>query len=92
MEPLVNSLPVLVKGLGATADDALHAAVAVTTTDLVSKSAALEVRSCLYFPLFFPLSFTFLFLEEENAQHSGIWYYEENFGVMRQESGDEKRG
>jgi glutamate N-acetyltransferase / amino-acid N-acetyltransferase len=44
MEPLVQSLPVLVKGLGATAEDALHAAVAVTTTDLVSKSAALEVR------------------------------------------------
>ena len=44
MEPLVQSLPALVKGLGATAEDALHAAVAVTTTDLVSKSAALEVR------------------------------------------------
>ena len=47
MEPLVQSLPVLVKGLGATAEDALHAAVAVTTTDLVSKSAALEVRKSL---------------------------------------------
>lgn len=44
MEPLVKSLPALVKGLGSTAEDALHAAVAVTTTDLVSKSAALEVR------------------------------------------------
>jgi len=29
--------------LGAGAEDAHHAAVAVTTTDLVSKSAALEV-------------------------------------------------
>lgn len=44
MEPLVKSLPALVQGLGSTAEDALHAAVAVTTTDLVSKSAALEVR------------------------------------------------
>ena len=44
MEPLIRSLPTLVAGLGSTAEDALHAAVAVTTTDLVSKSAALEVR------------------------------------------------
>ena len=41
---LVASLPALVAGLGASAEDAHHAAVAVTTTDLVSKSAALEAR------------------------------------------------
>ena len=57
MEPLVKSLPTLVKGLGATAEDALHAAVAVTTTDLVSKSAALEVSIFSFFLLF--LSFFF---------------------------------
>lgn len=44
MEPLLAALPSLVKGLGSSDEDALHAAVAVTTTDLVSKSAALEVR------------------------------------------------
>lgn len=43
MEPLIAALPTLVGGLGSSDEDALHAAVAVTTTDLVSKSAALEV-------------------------------------------------
>ena len=45
LDALLASLPQLVAGLGASVEDAHHAAVAVTTTDLVSKSAALEVRS-----------------------------------------------
>ena len=44
LDALLASLPQLVAGLGSSAEDAHHAAVAVTTTDLVSKSAALEVR------------------------------------------------
>jgi glutamate N-acetyltransferase/amino-acid N-acetyltransferase len=43
MEPLLAALPTIVGQLGSTARDGLNAAVAVTTTDLVSKSAALEV-------------------------------------------------
>ena len=38
-------MPALVAGLERSLDGAHHAAVAITTTDLVSKSAALEVRS-----------------------------------------------
>ena len=68
MEPLVKSLPTLVKGLGATAEDALHAAVAVTTTDLVSKSAALEVTFFLFSVFFFSFPSSFFFLE--NGQQS----------------------
>lgn len=43
LDALLGSLPQLAASLGAGAEDAHHAAVAVTTTDLVSKSAALEV-------------------------------------------------
>ena len=43
MEALVNSVPKLASKLGSSVEDAHHAAVAITTTDLVSKSAALEV-------------------------------------------------
>ena len=43
MEALVNSVPKLASQLGSSVEDAHHAAVAITTTDLVSKSAALEV-------------------------------------------------
>lgn len=43
MEALLEGVPVLAESLGADAESALHAAVAITTTDLVSKSAALEV-------------------------------------------------
>ena len=46
-EELLTALPDLFKSLGATPRHALEAAVAVTTTDLVSKSAALEVRDGL---------------------------------------------
>ena len=45
MDALLAAVPRLAADLGSGAEDALHAAVAVTTTDLVSKSAALEVRS-----------------------------------------------
>ncbi len=44
LDALLGSVPKLAGGLGAGAEDAHHAAVAVMTTDLVSKSAALEVR------------------------------------------------
>lgn len=44
MEALLASIPRLAQSLGGGAEDAHHAAVAITTTDLVSKSAALEVR------------------------------------------------
>jgi len=44
MEALLEGVPVLAESLGADAESALHAAVAITTTDLVSKSAALEVQ------------------------------------------------
>ena len=43
MEALVDAVPKLASQLGSSAEDAHHAAVAITTTDLVSKSAALEV-------------------------------------------------
>ena len=43
MEALVDSVPKLASQLGSSVEDAHHAAVAITTTDLVSKSAALEV-------------------------------------------------
>ena len=44
MPALLEGVPALAASLGADAESALHAAVAITTTDLVSKSAALEVR------------------------------------------------
>lgn len=43
MEPLLESIPKIAAALEDTAAAAHHAAVAITTTDLVSKSAALEV-------------------------------------------------
>ncbi len=43
MEALLEGVPELAKTLESTAEGAHHAAVAITTTDLVSKSAALEV-------------------------------------------------
>lgn len=43
METFVPAIPELVKSLGSSAADAHRAAVAITTTDLVSKEAALEV-------------------------------------------------
>lgn len=52
MEALLGGVPELAKTLDAGAEGAHHAAVAITTTDLVSKSAALEVRlSKTRFPL-----------------------------------------
>ena len=44
LEPLLAALPALAAGLGAGASDAHRAAVAITTTDLASKAAALEVE------------------------------------------------
>jgi glutamate N-acetyltransferase/amino-acid N-acetyltransferase len=44
MEPLLVAVPQLAGALGSSAEDAHRAAVAITTTDLVSKSAALEVE------------------------------------------------
>lgn len=43
MVALKDSVPNLASSLGDSVEDAHHAAVAITTTDLVSKSAALEV-------------------------------------------------
>ena len=43
LDALIAALPKLSGALGDSSDDAHHAAVAITTTDLVSKSAALEV-------------------------------------------------
>ena len=45
MSALLASVPKLASSLGSGTEDAHHAAVAITTTDLVSKSAALEVWS-----------------------------------------------
>ena len=42
LQPLLDSVPKLVSKLGPGAEDAHHAAVGITTTDLVSKSAAIE--------------------------------------------------
>lgn len=44
MQALLSSIPKLARDLGTSSEDAHHAAIAITTTDLVSKSAALEVR------------------------------------------------
>ncbi len=44
MDALLAAVPRLASTLGDGADDAHRAAVAITTTDLVSKSAALEVE------------------------------------------------
>lgn len=44
MDALLASVPALAAALGPSAADAHRAAVAITTTDLVSKSAALEVE------------------------------------------------
>jgi hypothetical protein len=44
LDALKASVPKLASSLGTSAEDAHHAAVAITTTDLVSKSAALEVN------------------------------------------------
>lgn len=44
VDELVAAVPQLVSLLGGGVEDARHAAVAITTTDLVSKSAALEVE------------------------------------------------
>ena len=43
MEALLRSVPKLASSVEASAEAAHRAAVAITTTDLVSKSAALEV-------------------------------------------------
>lgn len=52
MEALIGGVPELAETLEATNDGAHHAAVAITTTDLVSKSAALEVHiSIVVLPL-----------------------------------------
>ncbi len=45
LNALLDSVPKLASSLGDSVEDAHHAAVAITTTDLVSKSAALEVSS-----------------------------------------------
>ena len=50
MEALLKSVPQLASSLGSSAEDANHTAVAITTTDLVSKSAAIEV--CLSYRSF----------------------------------------
>ncbi len=44
LDALKSAVPELAANLGSGVEDAHHAAVAITTTDLVSKSAALEVR------------------------------------------------
>lgn len=44
MDALLESVPVLATHLGKTPEDAHRAAVSITTTDLVSKSAAIEVE------------------------------------------------
>ncbi len=44
LQALLDSVPQLVSNLGPSAEDAHHAAVGITTTDLVSKSAAIEVN------------------------------------------------
>ncbi|DBA76909.1 TPA: hypothetical protein ACH3X1_009509 [Trebouxia sp. C0004] len=44
LQALLDSVPKLVSNLGASAEDAHHAAVGITTTDLVSKSAAIETE------------------------------------------------
>jgi hypothetical protein len=46
LQALQAAVPALVAGLERSLDGAHHAAVAITTTDLVSKSAALEVCGC----------------------------------------------
>jgi N-acetylglutamate synthase/N-acetylornithine aminotransferase len=43
MDAFVPAIPELIKSLGSSPADAHRAAVAITTTDLVSKEAALEV-------------------------------------------------
>ena len=45
MDALKSSVPKLASSLGDSVEDAHHAAVAITTTDLVSKSAALKART-----------------------------------------------
>lgn len=47
LQALLDSVPKLVSTLGPSAEDAHHAAVGITTTDLVSKSAAIEVSEPL---------------------------------------------
>lgn len=50
LQALLDSVPKLAANLGSGAEDAHHAAVGITTTDLVSKSAAIEA-SQLHLPL-----------------------------------------
>ena len=45
LDALKSSVPKLASSLGDSVEDAHHAAVAITTTDLVSKSAALEAST-----------------------------------------------
>jgi glutamate N-acetyltransferase/amino-acid N-acetyltransferase len=45
LDALKEAVPKLAALLGSSVEDASHAAVAITTTDLVSKSAALEVEA-----------------------------------------------
>jgi glutamate N-acetyltransferase/amino-acid N-acetyltransferase len=55
MKEMVAALPALVEALGATDEDGLNAATAITTTDLASKSTALKVMigacQCVIGPL-----------------------------------------
>lgn len=47
LQALLDSVPKLVSTLSPSREDAHHAAVGITTTDLVSKSAAIEVTRTL---------------------------------------------
>ena len=49
LQALLESVPKLVSNLGSSPEDAHHAAVGITTTDLVSKSAAIEVPAIFLF-------------------------------------------
>ena len=60
IDALKSSVPKLANRLGSSASDAHHAAVAITTTDLVSKSAALEVWRTCSEPSFATLQTNFL--------------------------------
>lgn len=48
LQALLDSVPKLVSKLGPGPEDAHHAAVGITTTDLVSKSAAIEVLPVMH--------------------------------------------
>ena len=78
LDALKESVPKLASSLGDSVEDAHHAAVAITTTDLVSKSAALEVGMSTLVCLanLILISFPGILCHTGRSTSAGVTYFE----------------